>query len=243
MKRKVDIKIFIIVTLILASANIGQWVWPRTEWNNSDTKKIEAIHSFLDKISDSYINDIKDHVQKEKLPSWGCGPASYALAQIIDAKFFDNQLVIDALYDNEPYEIIERFGLVQYDQDGKKIISDHAWIEIYLKDKILFIDPTIGQYGGSQIIAFQEFSIGDPTIKTYLREKYNIIDFRISLLVRKSENNIPTNEQPYPGFSIDPKYIDYYKQANNIRNIVSIGREPAIWKDWVDYLTSKYSSI
>ncbi len=126
------------------------------------------------------------------------------MAQMINSKFFDNQLLVDALYDDDPYEIVEHFGLVRFSQNGRNIIGDHAWVEVYVKDKIVFIDPTISQYGKVSGIAFEVFNIGDPTIKTYLEDKYNIIDYRISLLLRKAESNIPMDQEPYPGYGIDP---------------------------------------
>ena len=171
MHRTIDIKIFAIVTALLVTLNVTQWFWFSQPRNTAEDKKIKAIHAFVNQISNSYVNDIKNLVQKTKVPSWGCGPSSYALAQIINAKFFNNQLVIDALYDNDAYEITEHFGFVRFDQDGKKIIGDHAWVEVYVKDKLVFIDPTISQYGLGQGIAFEVFDIGDPTIKTYLEKE------------------------------------------------------------------------
>jgi hypothetical protein len=240
MKYNIDNKTFLITTIALVSIIIGQWFWFGYSSPTVEDKKIEAIHSFIDKISDSYVQEIKDLVQKTKIPSWGCGPSSYALAKIIDDKFFKNQLNIDVIYNNDPYEIIQRFGLVQFDENGQKIIGDHAWIEIYFKNKILFIDPTISQYHRSDGIVFEVFNIGDPTIKTYLNQKYGIIDNLISILLRKVEYRIPIDQEPYPGYSIDPQYIEYYKTINEIRNTVSLGREPVAWKDWIYYLTSHY---
>lgn len=226
--------------MFLVVLNVAQWFWINNSRNTAEDKKIKAIHAFVDSISDSYIKDLKDLVRKTKVPSWGCGPSSYALAKIINDKFFNSQLTIDALYDNDPYEIVEHFGFVKFDQGGKKVIGDHAWVEIYIKDKFLFIDPTISQYGTTKGIAFEIFGIGDPTIKTYLEQKYNIVDYRISILVRKIEYHIPIDQEPYPGYSIAPQDLAYYKEVNNIRNIVSLGREPVAWKDWVNYLSSHY---
>ncbi len=240
MKRTIDIKTFAIVTVLLATLSMVQWFWVDRPTNTAEDKKIKAISLFVSQISDSYIRDVRELVQKTKVPSWGCGPSSYALAQIINTKFFNNQLNIDALYDNDPYEITERFGFIRFDQNGQKIIGDHAWVEIYIKDKLLFIDPTVSQYGKTSGIAFEIFNIGDPTIKTYLEQKYNIIDYRISILLRKVEQHIPIDQEPYPGYSINPQDVGYYREAVNIRNTVSLGREPVAWKDWVNYLSSRY---
>ena len=148
--------------------------------------------------------------------------------------------MIDALYDNEPYEITERFGFAQFMENGQEVTGDHAWIEIYLKDKLIFIDPTIAQYGKTDGIAFEIFAIGDPNIKTTLKNKYNIIDDRISILVRKINRGIPVNDPPYPGMGIEPKDIAYFQEVVKLRNTVSLGQEPDTWKPWIVDLVKKY---
>ena len=124
---------------------------------------------------------------------------------------------------------------------GKPIVGDHAWLEVYFKDTMLFIDPTIAQYGKVQGIAHERFTIGDPEIKKQLREKYGIIDNRLSILVRKYTSHIPNDQPPYPGMGIDPKDAEYFLHIADTRNIVSLGREPESWKPWVEELLKKYN--
>ncbi len=243
---KISFKIFLVTTGFLVGL-CAYFVFGR---NNSqpasgvmtkdDLQKIESIKNYIQSISISFAKDVKTLAIEENLPSWGCGPSSYALAQIINKKFFNNQLIVDALYDNEPYEIVERFGLVQF-QDGKEqTTGDHAWVEVFVKNKLIFIDPTIAQYGKGTGIAFETFDLGDPNIKDILKTKYGVIDVRISLLVRKVMNNIPINQLPYPGMTIDPNYLNYFKRVFDLRNTVSIGHEPEGWEKWVSILESKY---
>ncbi len=201
-------------------------------------QKIKEIENYLDSISSSYISDVQILAKQRNLPSWGCGPSSYALAKIIDQKFFNNQLIINASYNNkEPNEIIERFGLVVSD---KKNLDDHAWLEIYLQDKFLYIDPTIGQFGKINKIAYQVFSIGDTNLQKTLKTNYGIEDVRISLLVPKVINRIPVSQEPYPGITIKPDAISYYLEALEYRNSVNDGIEPIDWKPWVSFLMDKY---
>jgi hypothetical protein len=200
-------------------------------------KTIKEIEAYLDSISDSYIKDEQFLAKENKISSWGCGPSSYALAKIINKKFFDDKLVIDASYNNkDPYEIIERFSLAI---DNNQY-NDHGWLEIYLGDKFLFVDPSIGQFGKIHKIAYQIFDVEDPNIKSTLKSNYNIEDVRLSLLIPKAINRIPTSQEPYPGMTIRPDSLDYYLKILEDRNSVNDGIEPADWKDWVSFLTNKY---
>ncbi len=201
--------------------------------------KIKEIETYLDSISSSYIADVQALAKARGLPSWGCGPSSYALAKILNKRFFDDELSIGASYvnnNNNDYEIIERFSLAQKDN----IIADHAWLEIYMGDKFLFIDPTIGQFGKIDKIAYQVFDAGDPTIADSLKKQYGIDDIRLSLLVQKVVNRIPVSANPYPGTTIDKNFISYFLGVMESRNQVSEGVEPKDWKDWVDTLFNKY---
>lgn len=110
-----------------------------------DAQKIAEIQHYLDTISESYVAEVKALSEKYKIPSWGCGPSSYALAEIINKKFFENKLRVDASYDNHPYEILIRGGFAAANPQHLADVNsvDHAWIEIYFKDQMLFIDPTI----------------------------------------------------------------------------------------------------
>lgn len=203
---------------------------------NSD-KKIEEIKNYLDSISPSYIEDVKALAKERGIPSWGCGPSSYALALIINKKFFDNNLVIDASYNNNnPYEIIERFSIAQ---SGEKIV-DHAWLEIYFNDKFLFIDPTIGQFGKINKISYRVFNVGQSNISDILKKDYGIEDVRLSLLLQKVINRIPVYQDPYPGMTIGEESVGYFLKVLEDRNNVNDGIEPPEWKDWVNHLTSKY---
>lgn len=208
--------------------------------NSEDRQKIENIRKYVNSISDDFMTDIKTLAKKDNLTSWGCGPSSYALAAIINKKFFDNQLTVHALYDYEPYEITERFGFVQPDNSVDDSIIDHAWIEIYIKNKMLYIDPTVARYQKTKKIVFEEFELGQPDIKKILKEKYGVIDNRLSILLTKIYNNIPVDEAPYNGMTIDTASLPHYQQILKVRNTVSLGREPVKWKDWIDYLTSRY---
>lgn len=243
--KTVSRKTFIIAVVLLALLNIGQWWYRQHRINafraSANSQKIAAIERYLDGIGADYTAQVKSMAEQTKLPSWGCGPSSYALAQLLDKKFFGGKLVIGALYDNEPYEIIERFGFVQYPDNGNTSIGDHAWIEIYLGGRVMFIDPTVAQYGRSQGIAYEVLRVGDPGYKDLLKNKYGIIDDRISLLVRKYENKIPVDQLPYPGMALDPRYADYYKLVVKDRDTVALGYEPDGWKGWVDSLLSVFA--
>ena len=78
-----------------------------------DVVKIELIRNYVNSISDDFMKDVEMLAKDKNLVSWGCGPSSFAIASIIDRKFFDNNLGIDSLYDKEPVELIERFGFIQ----------------------------------------------------------------------------------------------------------------------------------
>lgn len=205
--------------------------------NVNEQKLIDGIESYLNQISKEYVSDVRALANKYKIRSWGCGPSSYALAKIIDKKFFNNTLGIDASYGNHPIELVLRFGFA-LSSNGNG--GDHTWLELYVKNKMLFIDPTVGQFGKGDTIAYKEFDLGDPGIGSYLKDHYNIIDDRLSLVVRKYINRIPASQEPYPGISIDPADADYYIAVLNARNEVESGQEPVDWKEWVTTLTEKY---
>ncbi len=208
--------------------------------SDEDTKKIVAIQTFLTSIAPDFIKDEQTIANQEHIPSWGCGPSSYTLGKILNTKFFEGKLDIDPTYDNQPYEILERFGFVEYESKGSRIVGDHAWLEIYFHDRILFIDPTVAQYGKVQSIATEIFHVGDPNISTSLRQSYNIIDDRVSTLVQKVEHNIPINDVPYPGLYISKEELPYYKRVVELRTLVSLHKEPAEWEPWTTYLFKKY---
>lgn len=242
--------IFIITNVLLIIFNVYFLLSPkntntgsnRSKYNNISyteeerNNKIKEIETYLDSISSSYVADIQALAKANDLPSWGCGPSSYALAKILNKKFFDDQLTIGASYNNNAYEIIERFSLAH----KGNTIGDHAWLEIYMGDKFIFIDPTIGQFDGVHKIAYQVFDAGDPTITDSLKKKYGIDDIRLSLLVPKAINRMPVSANPYPGITIDKNYISYFLQVMEHRNQVSEGTEPPEWKAWVDTLSNKY---
>jgi hypothetical protein len=200
-------------------------------------QKIKDIKNYLDSITPSYMADEQMLAKEHNLPSWGCGPSSYAMAKIINRKFFDDQLIIDASYNNNnPYEIIERFGLAQ---DGNNVV-DHDWLEIYFKDKFLFVDPSIGQFGKINRIAYQVFNVGEPDVSDILKTKYGIEDVRLSLLIPKIINRVPIDQNPYPGMTISPEFVNYFLVVLEDRNNVNDGIEPADWREWVSFLTNKY---
>jgi hypothetical protein len=242
-------KLLILATLfLLVSVGLNVYLFlhkpdnsaPKTAYvvNDMDAK-IKDIESYLDSISSSYMADEQRLAAQENLPSWGCGPSSYALAKIINKKFFDDNLIINASYNNKnTYEIIERFGLAD---DGTKVV-DHAWLEIYFKDKFLFIDPSIGQFGKINKIAYQIFTVGQSDIQNILKTKYGIEDVRLSLLVQKVVNRIPVDQPPYPGMTIAQQSINYFLIALEDRNSVNDGIEPAEWQNWVSFLMNKYIS-
>lgn len=209
--------------------------------NNFDITKVSPqtqerqIGSYLDSISNSYITDVQQLAQQYNLPSWGCGPSTYALAKIINQRFFDDNLKIDATYSNHEYELVQRFGLAE--ANGKTI--DHSWLEIYMGNQVMIIDPTVGQFGKYNSIKYQVFKVGDPAISTTLKN-YNILDVRLTVLYNKVANRIPATSEPYPGLTINPESLDYYQHLIDLRNQVDNGQEPAEWHDWVTYLVSKY---
>ena len=198
---------------------------------------IPQIESYIDSISTPYIADEQFLANQYQVPSLGCGPSSYALAKIINKKFFNNRLKIVASYKaGDTYEIVERFGFAQ----GKTATIDHAWLEIYFKDKFLFIDPTVSQFGKINHMTYEVFTVGDPTISKTLQDKYGIIDIRLSILVQKVINRIPKEQEPYPGSTIEPSVIEYYIDALQDRNDVDAGIEPDDWKGWVATLLDTY---
>ena len=203
---------------------------------NAD-QSISDIERYLISISPSYVADVQSLAAKNGLQSWGCGPASYSLAKIINQKFFGNKLAIVAAYNSkDPNEIVERFS---FHQAGDSV-TDHAWLEIYLGNQFLFIDPTIGQFGKTTGIAYQVFNVNDPNIAAELQSQYGIADMRMSLLVEKAVNRVPASSQPYPGYALESDALDYYLQAYDDRNDVNDGKQPADWNSWVQFLVGKY---
>lgn len=234
------------LTLILGlsmAVNIYQWRLAghlqktRRILHSNDASTIKNIEGYLDSVSKPFVEDVQSLAKQYDVPSWGCGPSSYALAKIINKRFFNDQLRIDATYNGEAYEIVERFSFVQtYNTGG----VDHAWLEIYLGDKMLFIDPTIGQFGKIKGIAYEEFNVGDSTIGTTLHQNFDIVDDRLLLLVQKAVNRVPKDQNPYPGAAISPQQLDYYLAAAKDREIVNGGGEPDSWIGWVNQLSAKY---
>lgn len=236
-------KFFIIIIVLVSCLNISLWYFLspiKTFKESRDTAKIYKITSFLDQISPNFTRDLEAMVKKENAPSWGCGPSSYALARIINKKFFNNELIIDVFYDQDPYEIVQRFGFIKYKRDSEEITGDHAWIEVYIHDKMIVVDPTVAQYGDYKGIVYEVFDLGDSDIHNKLKDKYGILDARLSILLRKVLNKFPIDEVPYPGLYIDPNDVEYYKGISALRNTVSLGKEPISWKPWVDYFMAKY---
>jgi len=240
------IELIMIVLAVLMGINIYLFFHISNSSSNTDNnlyvidnpdQKIKDIENYLDSISTSYLADEQFLMNKNHWISWGCGPSSYALAKIINKKFFDDKLTISASYNSKSqYEIVERFGLAQ----KEATIIDHGWLEIYLKDQFLFIDPTIGQFGKINKIAYQVFTVGQPDLQDILEKEYGIKDVRLSILVPKVINRIPKSQEPYPGMTIDESAIGYFLKALEDRNSVNDGVEPAEWHSWVSFLTNKY---
>ena len=202
-----------------------------------DDQKMLDIGTWLDQISPQFVDQVQSLAQSKGSASWGCGPVSYSLAKIIDKKFFNNALEIDPTYDNQPYEIVERFGLAQTATG----MTDHAWIEIYFKDKFMLIDPTIGQFGKYHIIAHDVFSVGGTDNPKTMQDKYGIVDVRLRLLVQKAVNRVPKSQEPYPGMALNDVDVPYFQAVIADRNTLDSGKEPDAWKPWSDVLIPKYS--
>lgn len=240
MNKKLSISI---IVLLVLSVGVNVWVlntWKRPQRAVSVADidgTITTIERYLDSISTDYVADARALASEHNVPSWGCGPTSYALAHIINEKFLDGAFPIKAAYDrNQPYQIVERFGLATHNGET----GDHNWLEIYFQDKMLFIDPTNGQFGGDPKIVYQVFTVGDPKLGKTLQDKYHIVDVRLSLLVPKVVNRISVNQDPYPGLTIESDDLDYYLKALDVRNEVNDGIDPPEWKEWTDYLIGKY---
>lgn len=201
-----------------------------------------GIERYLDAISPDYIAAVQSLARQNGVPSWGCGPSSYALATLINRKFFQNKLTIDASYNNQPYEIVERFGFVKEKTYTVNYgVTDHAWLELYLRDKFIFIDPTIAQFGKYHSIAYEVFSVGDPTITQTLNSTYSIMDVRFRILMQKVIDRIPAEQEPYPGATINSSSMPYYLQVLQARNVLDSGLEPPQWKDWVDSILKEFT--
>jgi len=60
----------------------------KNSYNLKNTyQKIKDIETYLDSISSSYMVDEQALAKQNNLPSWGCGPSSYALAKILNKNF------------------------------------------------------------------------------------------------------------------------------------------------------------
>lgn len=241
-----------LVTFILVLISLGLSIFGLLHNPNGAVKDtaiadpdatLKNIEAYLDSISPEYLTDIQALAKEDGLPSWGCGPASFSLAKILNKKFFDNKVAIYASYTNHPNEIVERFSFVHYNPLKMQGAggSDHAWLEIYFGNKFLFVDPTIGQFGKYDKIMYEVFTVGDSTISDTLRQKYGIEDIRLKQLVQKAVNRIPTAQEPYPGMSLLPSTINYYLQVVKDRDTVDSGNTPKTWQRWVDTLTKKYN--
>ncbi len=208
-----------------------------------DDKKISEIEKYLDEISPEFIAEVKRLSEENKVPSWGCGPSSYALAKIINARFFNNKLPFVSAYNSKNHDIVERFSFAFKDSNGVKnsTLVDHAWLEIYFNNKFLFIDPTAGQFGRYDKIVYEVFNIEDKNIQKTLLDKYNIADIRLTLLVNKTVNRIPPSQDPYPGISLSRDTIDYFLKSVEERDEVNNGDEPPEWESWVSSLLDKFS--
>ncbi len=209
-----------------------------------DDKKIADIEAYLDTLSPKLIPVVQAMAKESNLPSWGCGPTSYAVAKLINQKFFDDNLSINGTYRNSHYEIVERFRFAIVPPAGSGLEAggiDHNWIEVYLNDKFIFIDPTIGQFGRYNKIVYEVFTIGDPTISNTLQEKYGIGDMQVKVLLKKSADRVPKENDPYAGYALSAEDIPYYMKVIDTQNDVNSGIEPEIWKSWVDALIKKVS--
>jgi hypothetical protein len=229
---------------VAASLTLNVYQWRQYDDNrlltSDDEKKISDIEAYINEISPGLVADVSQLAAQYQAPSWGCGPTSYALAKIINHKFFNDSITIGVAYENQPYEIDERFGFSKIPLAGKDTTGDHAWVEVYIKNKILFIDPTIAQYGKVTGIAMHTFDVGDPQFKSYLLNQYGVVDDRISRLVQKTISKIPADQPPYPSYIIDPAYLAYFQHVLTLRDQVNVNQEPQEWVTWVNFLVKKY---
>lgn len=225
--------------LIYSNRDTTKQLFPATE----DDAKIKAIETYLDTISPEFIASVQTLVAENNAPSWGCGPSSYALAKILNKKFFNDKLPIEAAYHNKSHAIVERFSFAFKQPSDIKSSQgvDHAWLELYFDNQFMYIDPTIGQFGNYHRIVYEVFKVGDPAVSTTLLEKYGIADMRLKLLVQKVVNRVPISQEPYPGITLDPKMIDYYLQSVQERDTVDNGEQPKEWEPWVHTLLADFS--
>ncbi|QQR50513.1 hypothetical protein IPF86_01150 [Candidatus Nomurabacteria bacterium] len=237
-------------TLLLTLGQLGWQIYTTAThnksiifWKNDDDKKIQEIGAYLDNISPEFIATVKALSQENNIPSWGCGPSSYALAKILNQKFFNNELPIGATYHGNTHEIVERFSFAFQNPESKKDqhMVDHAWLEIYFDNRFMYIDPTIGQFGNYDKIVYEVFKVGDPEVQTIMLQKYGLADIRLKVLVQKVVNRVPPSQEPYPGMTIDPSMIDYYLQSVQERDQVDHGDEPAGWQAWIATLLSLFA--
>ncbi len=203
---------------------------------NTD-QKIKEVETYLDSISPSFIQDVQLLAKEEDLPSWGCGPASFSMAKILNKKFFDNKLPIHAFKTPAlPLEIVQPFGL---EQTGHNI-TDHSWLEIYINDKVLFVDPTIGQFGKINHIAYEEFN-KDTDMQIVLESKYNYIrNIMLGDLIQKIIAKAPYDVNLYHGNIFSEKDLPYLRGMLEVQNSVDNGIQPAEYDHWVEFLTNKY---
>ncbi len=104
----------------------------------------------------------------------------------------------------------------------------------------MFVDPSIGQFGKINKIAYQVFDIGETDTGDILKTKYGLEDIRLSILVPKVINRFPLSAEPYPGINIAENDIGYFLKVLEFRNEVNDAIEPVEWKNWVSFLTNKY---
>lgn len=251
MNRKVGVTFYIASIALLLT--LGQFGWQiyttRTQnapiifWQIDDDKKIIEIGEYLDSISPQFITTVTALAEENNVPSWGCGPSSYALAKVLNQKFFDNELPIGATYHGNTHEIVERFSFAFQNQESKKDqhMVDHAWLEIYFDNRFMYIDPTIGQFGNYDKIVYEVFNVGDPEVQTIMLQKYGLADIRLKTLVQKVVNRVPASQEPYPGITIDPSMIDYYLQSVKERDEVDHGGEPVEWHAWIATILARFS--
>ena len=237
-----EIIVCVLFAVSLIFIGVRYYTKPLTSLNVPDEAMISNIEAYLDQISPSMVPDVQSLATQYNLQSWGCGPTSYALANIINDKFFNGKAPIMVNYNNHPYEISLIFHFADGNANIKNgAIVDHTFIEIYLHNKILFIDPTIGQFGRYPAkIAYQEFTVGDPNIAETLKNDYGIEDMGVRRLTKKAVDNVPVDQQPYPGFQINKADLPYYQTLATNINLIEAGGEPEAWLPWVDFLRGRY---
>lgn len=59
-------------------------------------------------------------------------------------------------------------------------------------------------------------------------------------MVKKAVARAPAGAEPYPGQSINPDYLEYYRKAAEDLNMLDEGKVPDEWKDWIEALESRF---